>query len=50
MERAELPVVDVNVDSASFSWPLLLRAVQEADFIALDLVNCMVLWLLALRN
>ena len=32
-------VVDVNVDSAGDTWPVLLRAVCRADFIALDLVS-----------
>ena len=34
-----LPLVDVNSDTAVQTWPLLLEAVQKADFIALDLVG-----------
>ena len=39
-ERAcmELPLVDVNTDTVSETWPLLLEAVKDAHFIALDLV------------
>lgn len=35
----ELELVDVNSDSASETWPLLLDSVEKAHFIALDLVT-----------
>ena len=34
----ELPLVDVNKDTAGQTWPLLQLAVKQAHFIALDLV------------
>ena len=37
--RMQLPLVDVHAETVSLSWPLLLEAVRDADFIALDLVN-----------
>ena len=39
MAVEELPLVDVNVETAEHTWPLLLRAVEQADFVALDLVR-----------
>ena len=36
---AELVLVDVNRETASRAWPLLLEAVRGAHFIALDLVS-----------
>ena len=39
MENAELPLVDVNSDTVSQTWPLLLLAVKQAHFISLDLVR-----------
>lgn len=39
MAVEELPLVDVNVETAEYTWPLLLRAVEQADFVALDLVR-----------
>ena len=35
----ELQLVDVNSDSVSETWPLLLDSVEKAHFIALDLVT-----------
>lgn len=35
----ELPLVDVNSDTVSQTWPLLLLAVKQAHFISLDLVR-----------
>ena len=35
----ELPLVDVNTDTVSQTWPLLLSTVKNAHFIALDLVS-----------
>lgn len=35
----ELRLVDVNSDSVSETWPLLLDSVEKAHFIALDLVT-----------
>ena len=34
-----LKLVDVNSDSVSETWPLLLDSVEKAHFIALDLVG-----------
>ena len=34
-----LKLVDVNSDSVSETWPLLLDSVEKAHFIALDLVT-----------
>lgn len=31
--------MDVNVETAEHTWPLLLRSVEQADFVALDLVR-----------
>ena len=39
MGDSRLPLVDVNSDTVSLTWPLLLRAIDQADFIALDLVS-----------
>ena len=39
MAVEELPLVDVNVETVEHTWPLLLRAVEQADFVALDLVR-----------
>lgn len=32
-----VPLVDVNVSTASTTWPLLLKAIGSADFISVDL-------------
>ena len=34
-----VPLVDVNVSTASTTWPLLLKAIGSADFISVDLVS-----------
>lgn len=34
-----LPLVDVNSSNAATTWPLLLDAIKDADFISLDLVS-----------
>ena len=39
VETVELPLVDVNVETVEHTWPLLTRAVKQADFVALDLVR-----------
>ena len=35
----QLSLVDVHTDTVADTWPLLLRAIQAASFIALDLVR-----------
>ena len=37
---SRLALVDVNLSNVSTTWPLLLAAVKNADFVALDLVSC----------
>ena len=39
MANEELQLVDINTETLSSTWPLLLRAVDHAHFIALDLVR-----------
>lgn len=34
-----LPIVDVNRSNAARTWPLLLTAIDSADYISLDLVS-----------
>ena len=36
---ADLSLVEVNSQTAPKTWPLLLAAVETADFIAVDLVG-----------
>ena len=39
MAAARVPIVDVNSFTAVEAWPLILKAIERADFISLDLVR-----------
>lgn len=39
MGSSSVPLVDVNSSTAEATWPLLIKAIRNADFISLDLVR-----------